>query len=305
MFFMQKNHVNLIYKLEGDFTYGVNVEYLLPMILAFTRIITESNKELKIIDSQIDFKLKPFQEGSFVIEMVLSSGTALKQLFDSITLDDITKLKELLTVIGMIGGGAAATVGGLIGLVKFVKGRPTQITPKDGKFEYANSDGQTRLIDPAIHLLFNNCNIQTAIFQGYGINSDIDIVDGVVTGLKEEPDTQVRSTKDELKSFKIYGEYMDDKTTIIEETHEHLEIAKANLLGGKFEFLLNKQRIWANIIDEDFNSRFENGKYSFRRGDAMKVLLRTKKDKTTLKPVEHTILKVSDIVHRSIQNQLE
>jgi|LakMenEpi03Aug12_release.lakeMendotaPanAssembly.Ray.scaffolds.fasta_scaffold4687579_1 hypothetical protein len=52
------NNINLIYKLEGDFSDGLDVNELAPLLLNFADLIKNSNEVLKVTDRDIAVKVK-------------------------------------------------------------------------------------------------------------------------------------------------------------------------------------------------------------------------------------------------------
>jgi hypothetical protein len=75
-------HLNFIYKLEGDVT-EVDVFKLAPTLLALGELIQDSNAELNPGSTKkISVNVKPFREGSFIVDLRLFAETNFQQIID-------------------------------------------------------------------------------------------------------------------------------------------------------------------------------------------------------------------------------
>jgi len=121
---MFNNHINLIYKLEGNFKEGLNVNDLAPLLLNFAELIRNSNDILKITDREIAVNIKPIKKGSFWIDIGIFAKNNAQQILDGISKEQIDKIESLLRIVGMVGVGATTATGSLLWLIKKIKDKP-------------------------------------------------------------------------------------------------------------------------------------------------------------------------------------
>src|SRR6266498_4642026 len=76
------NKVDFIYKLAGEPT-EINVFELAPTLLALGQLIQDSNRTLYPEGSEIAVNVKPFKEGSFIVDISLFSTVDVHALWES------------------------------------------------------------------------------------------------------------------------------------------------------------------------------------------------------------------------------
>lgn len=298
---MFNNHINLIYKLEGNFKEGLNVNDLAPLLLNFAELIRNSNDILKITDREIAVNIKPIKKGSFWIDIGIFAKNNAQQILDGISKEQIDKIESLLRIVGMVGVGATTATGSLLWLIKKIKDKPKKITPTQNGYSFVSQTGDQVNVSKQVGDLYQNSTIQKNIYIGYAKPLEDKRTVSVITGEKGKDGeiiNGVKSDKKDFESFKNYYDFSLDllNTKDIEEiTHEILLIARANLIGSNFEFKFNGDRIWLEV-PEKFLIDFRNRKIQIFPGDALKVKLKSLKDSKTLKLKEREILEVLDIV---------
>ena len=298
---MFNNHINLIYKLEGNFKEGLNVNDLAPLLLNFAELIRNSNDILKITDREIAVNIKPIKKGSFWIDIGIFAKNNAQQILDGISKEQIDKIESLLRIVGMVGVGATTATGSLLWLIKKIKDKPKKITPTQNGYSFVSQTGDQVNVSKQVGDLYQNSTIQKNIYIGYAKPLEDKRTVSVITGEKGKDGeiiNEVKSDKKDFESFKNYYDFSLDllNTKDIEEiTHEILLIARANLIGSNFEFKFNGDRIWLEV-PEKFLIDFRNRKIQIFPGDALKVKLKSLKDSKTLKLKEREILEVLDIV---------
>src|SRR5437868_15386147 len=98
---MPDNHINFVYKLEGD-VQEIDVFRLAPTLLAIGELIQESNDEVNPNGRQIGINVKPFREGSFIVDLTIFPGNHLQQLLDILSNPALQQIKTLLEWIGLV-----------------------------------------------------------------------------------------------------------------------------------------------------------------------------------------------------------
>ncbi|MGO9864508.1 MAG: hypothetical protein ACLPLR_12925 [Terriglobales bacterium] len=137
---MPDNHLNFVYKLEGDVN-EVDVFKLAPTLLALGELIQESNRELYPEGKEIGVNVKPFHEGSFIVDLSMFHQSNFQQLLEFFTPHSLEQLKTLLEVIGLISGGAAGTTIGAVKVMKYLRGKPKTVEEiKPGEFRMSVDD---------------------------------------------------------------------------------------------------------------------------------------------------------------------
>jgi len=154
---------HLVYKLEGDVR-EIDVFKLAPTLLALGELIEDANRQLFPNGRDIAVNVKPFREGSFIVDLTLFPATNLQHLIDFFTPHSLEQLKTLLEVIGLIGGGTF----GAVKAIKALKGKPKTIEEiKPGEFRYTSADDNSVTVDKSVHNLLSNSQITQNIFRGH------------------------------------------------------------------------------------------------------------------------------------------
>jgi hypothetical protein len=159
MLLVADNHVNFVYKLDGNVS-EVDVFKLAPTLLALGELIQQSNSELNPNGRQIGVNVKPFREGSFIVDLSIFPHTNLQQLLDILSSDQIGKVKTLLEWIGLISGGTA----GAVRVIKYLNGKPKSVEEvKPGEFRYTGGDDNSITVNASVHQLLSNSSITNNI----------------------------------------------------------------------------------------------------------------------------------------------
>lgn len=106
---MAERHLNFVYKLDGNVA-EVDIFKLAPTLLDLGELIQDSNKELNPGGRQIGVNVKPFREGSFIVDLSIFSGSNFQQIIDILTPHSLEQIKILLKIIGLIGDGTFGAV---------------------------------------------------------------------------------------------------------------------------------------------------------------------------------------------------
>src|SRR4030042_4849898 len=78
----RKPGIDLIYKLNGKIDEGINVFELSPILLSVGTLIKEAHRTLYPDDREVAINIKPFERGSFEIDILMFAKTTLDQFLD-------------------------------------------------------------------------------------------------------------------------------------------------------------------------------------------------------------------------------
>jgi hypothetical protein len=315
-FAMPENHVNFVYKLDGD-VQEVDVFRLAPTLLALGELIQESNQEVNPTGRQIGVNVKPFREGSFIVDLTIFPQTNLQQVLDLLGSQSAGQVKLLLEWIGLITGSGGIV--GVVQLIKWLKGRPKAVDEiKPGEFRYTAGDDRSITVDVHVHQLFSSSRITNNIYKVYGAPmEDQSSVTDIRTYVEGESGTEVVFERSEVP---IVREFMDPSATLTssgEIVKEHVqEGVFLNPKRGSFE---NDPRDWsfysgrgrndvitATIKDKAFLQDYEDGKYRLLSSELLTVTLleRQTVEGTIVKKPVYEILRVTNYIKGPEQKML-
>lgn len=284
-----KNHVEFIYKIEGPKTEeGIDLKNLIPILINFGDVIRESNKVLFPDNNEIGINIKPFEKGSFIIDIGLFAKNNFQQLVDLFNGEQVTRIKNMLDCLGYvksaaIGGGCSIS---LLGLIKWLKGKPKAVEEiEPDKFKYISNDNQSLIVSSAVHNLYQNSIINNGTINVITQPLQIEGIDRIETYLKGKEETKVEFDKTEanvLREIETKIQQEQEKSELISETSEEtsLEIVSLNFLeGSKWRFTDGECSFNAEIADFAFMDNVILGKESFSKGDILRVKLIKKQSK--------------------------
>ena len=287
---MPENHVNFVYKLDGDVK-EIDVFKLAPALLALGNLIQESNREINPGGREIAVNVKPFRPGSFIVDLVIFSQNNLQQLLDLLGSPPAQQVKNLLEWIGLTVGGPSGIVG-LVQLLKWLKGKPKAIEPLGpNQVRYTNVEGTSITIDQHVHQLFSNSSITSNVYNVFAapMEQQQSITD-VKTYIEGVENSEVRVDRSEVPVLKeaIHPSLMPSEAgeTINEKIHQGVLLnPKRGAFGGDpkdWSFFRGDGIITATIRDKDFLAKCESGEYRLNQSDLLTVdLLERQKVKGT------------------------
>ena len=312
---MPNNHLNFVYELEGEVT-EVDIFKLAPTLLALGELIQESNRELNPQGWEIGVNVKPFREGSFIVDLSMFPQSHLRQLLDLLTPHSLEQLKTLLEVIGLIGGGAAATTVGAVKVMKFLRGRPKSVEEiKPGEFRFTSVDDRSITVGAPVKTLLSNSSITNNIFKIYvdPLEAQQSIKD-VKTYIRDDESTAITVERSEVPSLREFVNPSpvptDAAETVKETVHKSVFL---NPKRGAFSddpkdwsFWRGDEIITATIKDKDFLSRYASGELRLNQSDLLTVdlLERQRVKETIVQKPTYDILKVTGYVKGSSQDTL-
>jgi hypothetical protein len=246
-------------KYGGDLS-EIYVRTLIESLTQVTYIIQDVNQYLQS-DRKIEIKVKALEKGSFSVNLEILDKVAsiAVSLF---TVDNINLVASLISILA-----------GLIGLVKFLKGRqPKRIETKDDKTIITNIDGDVKVFETRIYNIYKDVpKVKSALSNNFdAINND-----PLITSF-EIADSNDHSL------VKIEKEDFSDLTRLSEEIENEdrtlIEAATLTIIRLSFEetltwdFYRQGYKITAKIKDPNFYASINRGE-QFAKGDTLKVEL--------------------------------
>ncbi len=277
--------VNFIYKLEGkDISEGFDVFELAPILLSVGELIKESNKILNPGGKDLAVNVKPFQKGSFILDIVLFAQNNFQQIIGFVNNDNVKQIKEILEWIGIIGGTTYTGGKSLIWLVKQLNGKPRIVEQiKPNEVRYTGEGGNTYTVNTKVYQLFSNSKIQNFVYSAYGKPLESSNVDSVECYIQDEKEkTKEVFEKEIAKSLKNYSEApllsLVAEEEIINSTDVFVSPKRGSFdadprqwsfrLGGTGEQILK-----ATIKDENFLNKYKSNQIRLHYTDVLKVRL--------------------------------
>lgn len=300
---MSENHLNFVYQLEGDVK-EVDVFKLAPTLLALGELIQQSNRELYPDGPEVAVNVKPFREGSFIVDLTLFPDSQFQQLLDLFAPHSLEQLKTLLETIGLITGGALTVVGAVKAL-KFLGGKPKTVDEvKPGEFRLTTVDDRSITIDRSTHLLLQNASITNNVFKVYGDPLEAQPnIDDVKTYLKGDEDSAVKVERSEVAGLREFVNPSllpgDVKETVQESVQKGVFLnPKRGAFGDDpkdWSFFRGEDVITATIKDKEFLARYANGDVRLNQADLLTVdlLVRQKVKGTQVQKPIYEIIKVT------------
>lgn len=302
---MASNQLNFVYQLEGEVS-EIDVFKLAPTLLSLGALIQESNRALFPDGPEISVNVKPFREGSFIVDLSLFQASNFKQLLDFLTPHSIEQLQALLESIGLVSGGTGATVFGAVKAIKFLRGKPANVeTIAPGQVRLTTSDNKSITVDESTNILLHNSSVVNNIFRVFNdpLESQPSVTD-VKTYIREKPESAMTVDRGDIPGFREYAQpsplpVSSDETTK-ETTHSGVFLnPKRGAFGDDpkdWSFYRGDEVITATIRDREFLQRYANGEYRLNQADLLTVdLLERQRVKGTvvLKPT-YEIIRVTN-----------
>jgi len=271
---------NLIIKIKGPkVSEGIDVFDLAPSLLAMGEVIREANEVIGLPKRELGINIRPFEKGSFIIDIGLFAQSNLQQIMQFLNGDSITYIKQILEYIGFINTSGSA-IFGLIQLLKWLKGHPKKIERlKSGQVRYTNSEGDTIIVNGKVDKLYNKPTIIENVYLGHK-PIEKEGIEEIESSLKDDPTTKVQSNKEDIEALRISSEIAENIEEIDIPDREVNLTFKRGSFGGdptNWSFWLNKDIITATIKDREFIRKLGDGRVRPNHVDTFRVILRERK----------------------------
>ena len=309
----ENSQVHLIYKIEGE-PQEIPILELARTLQSLGVLIQEANRVVSQSKNALEVSVRPFESGSFKMDVVLFIQSHPEFLFFLSQQGAIDQIKKVLGYIGFIKQGQEA-IATVKSVVEFLGGeKPTKAEKQpDGSVNYTAKNGEQINVSGMVSNLYLNPTIVNNFYSSYGGDAmDRPGVKGIGTFLKgqEEQTMEFIPSEEVLTALKTYSEPLPAILRI--ETTENTTTEFLNPKEGTYGFAegvtflpAGRKRggFKATITDPDFLDRFHSGLIRFFQNDLLKVTLLTE---STLKDAKlsrkYTILKVLNYEPAPVQD---
>lgn len=278
----------------------MDVRDLGPALLSLGQLFDEANQVLNGDKTSVKIHVKALKPGSFGIEFLVDQNI-VGQITGFLTGDVVTSalaLKELLLIGGGIAGGFT---GGLIWLIKKLKGKkPDKVTDLKNGNVRLDFEGETFEVPLKLLRLYQDIGVRTATrkilkpLESKGIDS---------FSVKEKEKEILRVEKEFLSCFDV-PEIEDE--ILFESVHDaaYSIISLAFKDDNKWRLHDGNSTISVTIKDEDFLKKVDDNQVSFSKGDVLLCRVSTVQYRSDsgLKS-EYTVLKINE--HRKGARQIQ
>lgn len=312
----------VVYRLGGiDPDEGIDIYEIVPLLEQFRDLVTETAVKMGC-QGEVDIRVRPFKEGSFITEFIVQEQKTLVGLFAS---DGASALANALALLGFLGVGSVATIPRI---VKAVKGRVDKFKKNDdGTYTYGTGDDAVTvsarehdaLQSPKIADLYGKVAVGPIVkFDGAVQQVNIYVRD------KEADDGGISQgsvfTRENAAPFAEYSKSAEliDKL----ESQECVSTAHGLVLtplsgpydGAERGYTFSDGASGSKyskvaIEDESFRAKLESTEVRLAKGDCLKVDLQIKQSRTKSGNIatRYTITRVLEYVPREIpvQSQLD
>jgi hypothetical protein len=271
------------------------VRDLAPALVAFADLFTAANKEINGDAAEVRVQVNAsFKAGSFGIDLVASQHllSQIKDIFAGNGATAISNGWTILQIVGFTGGGLA---GGLVGLLRLLKGRrPVKIEQKGDVATVWMTQTETIEVERDVIRLYRNSVVRTSLEKVVSPLEREGITDfGVVVNGQVVLDVH----DDEVASFSAAASDADAEIVSDTTTRKMLLIESLAFKdGNKWRVHDGTATFHASIEDKEFLAKIDAGE-RFGKGDVLVVDLRQVQSIVNAKLVNESII-VKVLEHR-------
>jgi hypothetical protein len=300
---MSEEKLTLVFNGSAVENGEIDVQDLAPALLAIGELIQAANNEINGTRAQMSVKVRATAAGSFevdlnLIQSLLENAKALFE-FASTNKDGIAAANELTDLLFKFTGGVIATGGGLIALIKFLKGR------KPDRIEQQGGDVHIHIGDN--YFVTNKRTVQLA--ESIAVREQAKKAFSTLSSKGIDVIKVRRFKTDDLtitKSEVIYFEYAETEEQLADETRTMtLQIISLSFKeDNKWRVTDGGEPFSATIEDAKFLNQIANNQIAFAKGDYLVCEVRERQFRSSkgLKK-ERSIIEVTD--HKPASQQLK
>lgn len=266
----------LIYKLDGiDPEMGVDVYEIAPVLMQFGNLVRAAADELDM-GVDIDVRVKPFAEGSWIAQFVLHMGP-IQSLLAYLGTPEGQSVEHLLALLFGIGVPAGVVAIGVTKVIRHVKGNVSRFTPgASGTFTYYDESDRGITVLGDVHTLIQSPTIQTTLY-GSGM-APLDKFPGIDAVVIEARDgSQERITEHDREAFTQYAkselaEEVEETITPVNGIYLHPHRGSYEGEGTRYTFINDGNSLWpVTITDEHLLADLKSAAIKFHGLDLIRV----------------------------------
>lgn len=264
-------HFSVKYDGPALVSHQMDVRELAPALLALANLLEDANKTVFPDAEEVRVQVKgTFKSGSFGIDLIAIQSIA-KQLVTLFSGSEAAAAANLLAILGGLGMASKTAGGGLIGLVRWLKGRkPTAIRTDSDRvvFEVETTEVlESYTVDLVTAKLYQERTVRQSLAkvlkplerEGVDYFAVIDASEELVTAI----------TSDEVAAFAAAAAQADVVSDTLSE-RVLLQIESAAFRdGNKWRLSDGGQAFYAEIMDAEFLSSIQTGAARFGKGDLL------------------------------------
>jgi hypothetical protein len=257
---------SVIYDGEDIANGTIDVRDLAPSLIAFADLIDATTNTTFESSTRYSLRVKSdFKTGSFEVGLGIELAQIYKQLISLFGTPDAQAIASMMQILGITGAF------GLFQLIKKSKGKkPTKVSFERTErvtitFEGASPD----TVDPWLYKLFQNFSVRKAVEKIVEpLNRD-----GIDVLKFRSESNQFEIVKEEAQFFKAPADLEGQSASF---TDTRLVIVSPSFIRqNKWKFFDGAKNFFATIQDEQFITAVQNGTEVFRKGDMLRVSLKT------------------------------
>src|SRR5437867_854679 len=270
----------IAYNGEGVRAGEMNVRDLAPALLGLGEILQSANASLNGGRADVQVYVRSnIRQGSFQVDIDVVQALHHAKTFLDTNKETIKSARDLLTIVGLIGGGTATGVISLIKFIKWAAGRKPDSVKPLGKGETRVTIGNIHIdVKNEVIILAEDHRVRSALSEAFSPLSrpGIDRFE-----VRENDEVVETVTQDETKWF-APQDLPINADVLHEGDHTAvLEVIKPALVPGKrWTFSDGKRFYGVEMDDKEFLERVARRDVVFVHGDALKVALHTRYART-------------------------
>ncbi|WP_230940496.1 hypothetical protein [Burkholderia territorii] len=258
---------NVVYDGPALGEHRMDVRELAPVLLAIADLFSSANKELNGERSEVRLEVRgSFKAGSFHAELIFvqSLASQIRDLFAGPNATAFSNALAILAALGIVGGG------GLIGLMRTLRGRKPHRTEPDGtNVRIWTSEQECFVVDESIVRLYRNRAVRVSLhkvlspLEREGIDS---------FGIVRDDIVELSIERDEVATFSS----SDDPGEVVTDTIARKMLTLESVVfkdGNKWRVHDGTSAFFASLDDEQFIAKIDAGE-RFGKGDVLVVDLR-------------------------------